>query len=38
MNTVTLVQILNEAVNISRTANAFGKSMNPIILAPAIDK
>ena len=31
MDTVTRVQILDEAVNISHNGNTLGKSMNPII-------
>ena len=38
MDTVTWVQILDEAVYISKSANTFGKGMNPIILPPAMDK
>ena len=32
------VQTLDKAVRISHSANTLGKSMNPIILPPAIGK
>ena len=38
MNTTTRVQILVEAVCISHSANILAKSMNPIILPPAMGK
>ena len=38
VDTVTRVQILNEAVSTSQSANAFGKRMNLIILHTAMDK
>ena len=37
-NTVTRVQIQEEFVCISHTVNIVGKSMNPTILPPAIEK
>ena len=38
MDTVTRVQIPDEAVCISHGANTVGKSMNPIIVSPIMDK
>ncbi len=38
MDTVTQVQILDEAVFISHNANIFGKGMHPTILSPAMGK
>ena len=38
MDTVTRVQILDEADCISHSTNALGKGMNPIILPPAMGK
>ena len=38
MDTATRVQILDETDSISRTTNNLGKSMNPIILPPAMGK
>ena len=38
MDTVTRVQIMDEAVCISHSANTFGKGMNPTILSSAIGK
>ena len=38
MDSGTRVQILDEAVCISHSANNLGKSLNPIILPPAVDK
>ena len=35
MDTVTRVQILDEAYCISHSTNTLGKGMNPIILPPA---
>ena len=35
---MTQVQILDEVVYISHSANTVGKGMNPIILLPAMDK
>ena len=38
MDTVTRVQILDEADRISHCTNTLGKGMNPIILPPAMGK
>ena len=38
MHTVTRVQILDEADNISHRTNILGKSMNPFILPPTMEK
>ena len=38
MEAANRFQNLDEAVCISRSAGIFGKSMNPIILPPALDK
>ena len=38
MDTANLVQILNESVCISHSTNTLGKSMNRIILPPAMGK
>ena len=38
MDTATCVQIRNEAVCISQSANTLRKSMHPNILPPALDK
>ena len=38
MDTMTRVQILDEADCISNSTNNFGKGMNPIILTPAMSK
>ena len=38
MDTVTQVQIMDETDCISHSSNTLGKSMNPIILPPAMDK
>ena len=38
MNTVTRVQILDEAESISHKANTLGNGINPIILLPAMGK
>ena len=38
MKTVIWVQILDEEVYISHSANAFGKGTNPTILPPAMSK
>ena len=35
---VTQVQILDETIFISHSANILGKSMNPIIFIPALGK
>ena len=38
MDTATRVQILDQTDYISHSTNTFGKSMNPIILPPAMGK
>ena len=38
MDMATWVQILNEAVSISKSANALGKGMTPTIFPPTMDK
>ena len=38
MNSVTGVQILDEAVRITHTAITLGKGMNPIIFLPSVSK
>ena len=38
MDTVKLVQILDEADWISHSTNTLGKSMNPIIFPPSMSK
>ena len=38
VNMANRVQTLDEAVYISYSANTLGKSMNPAILPPALDK
>ena len=38
MNTVTQVQILDEAVGISHSANMLDNSMDQTILLPSMDK
>ena len=38
MDMVIWVQILDQAVCISHSANTFGKGMNPIILPPTMGK
>ena len=38
MDMVTRIQVLKKIVRNSHRANAFGKSMNPIILSPAMKK
>ena len=38
MDTVTRVQILDETDCISHSTNTLGKSMNPIILPPAMGR
>ena len=38
VDTTTRVQILDELDYISHSTNTFGKSMNPIILPPAMGK